>query len=104
MLIRSFIHAPEIIFLDEPTKSLDPLVSREISHFIKNYLVKEKGKTVFFTTHNVGEAERYSDKIFILNRGRIILEGSPQEINSKAHISDKSLEDTYIKYINEDVS
>lgn len=68
---------PEIVFLDEPTSGVDPENRRRFWNEI--YALKQKGKTVLVTTHNLDEAE-YADRIIIIHRGRIILQGEPDAL------------------------
>lgn len=75
---RALLRRPEILFLDEPTSGLDPATIEEIHKMILEE--KEKGTTIFLTTHNMHEAEKLCDNIALLNEGRIIEYGSPKEI------------------------
>ncbi len=68
---------PEIIFLDEPTSGVDPETRRSFWNEI--YTLKTAGKTVLVTTHNLDEAE-YADRILIIHRGNLILEGEPEQL------------------------
>jgi ABC-2 type transport system ATP-binding protein len=77
-LARVFMIDPEVLFLDEPTSGLDPATADEIQKMILGE--KEKGKTVFLTTHTMSEAEKLCDHIALLNEGHIIEYGSPSEI------------------------
>lgn len=79
VIAKSLIHEPEYLFLDEPTTGIDV----NIRHDIWNFLVKmsrEKGVTVIISTHYMEEAEALSDRVFIMDRGRILIEGSPQTL------------------------
>lgn len=67
-IARGLINSPEILFMDEPTKSLDPSASHNLREFIKKKLVKEHGKTVFLSTHHLDEAEHLCDRIAIINK------------------------------------
>ncbi len=69
---------PELIFLDEPTTGLDPASRRELWEIIENF--KADGKTVLITTHYMEEAERLCDRVAIFDSGKIIAEGTPQEL------------------------
>jgi len=69
---------PELIFLDEPTTGLDPASRRELWEIIENF--KADGKTVLITTHYMEEAERLCDRVAIFDTGKIIAEGTPQEL------------------------
>ena len=68
---------PEIIFLDEPTSGVDPEVRR--AFWFDIYNLKQQGKTILVSTHNLDEVE-YADRILILHRGNLIVEGEPQEL------------------------
>jgi ABC-type multidrug transport system, ATPase component len=77
-IIRSLIHTPKILFLDEPTQGLDAVSRRSLWEYI-NQVRKENGTTVFLTTHYIDEAE-HVDKVCIINHGQIAISGSPQEM------------------------
>ncbi len=77
-LARVFMIEPSILFLDEPTSGLDPATADDIQQMILTE--KEKGKTIFLTTHNMAEAEKMCDRIALLNEGKIVEYGSPKEI------------------------
>ena len=79
---RGLIHHPKILFLDEPTLGLDPQTRNHIWEHIKN-LNKEETMTVFFTTHYIEEAERVAQKVAIIDHGKIITQGTPQELKEK---------------------
>jgi len=81
-LIRSIIHDPDYIYLDEPTASLDPETSNVVRSFIKN--LKSQGKTIFLSTHNLNEAEEVCDRVAILNR-KIIDIGTADELKSRIY-------------------
>ena len=76
-IARALIHDPEVLFLDEPTASLDPEASKTVRDFILE-LKKEK-RTIFLNTHLLDEAERICDRVAIL-KTRLITIGSPQEL------------------------
>lgn len=80
-LARVFMHSPKIIFLDEPTSGLDPKSMRAIHKLILEK--KEKGCTIFLTTHNMEEASSLCDTVALLNEGAIVEKGQPQEICRK---------------------
>jgi ABC-2 type transport system ATP-binding protein len=77
----ALVNDPEIIFLDEPTTGLDPKARREVWNVIAN--LRKKGKTVFLTTHYMEEAEYLADHIAIIHKGKIIAEGSLDELIDK---------------------
>ncbi len=74
----SLVNDPEIIFLDEPTTGLDPQSRQEVWKVIRD--LKREGRTVFLTTHYMEEAQELADHVAIINRGRIIAEGTVDEL------------------------
>jgi ABC-2 type transport system ATP-binding protein len=79
-LARGLLNKPDILFLDEPTKSLDPIATRRLHDFIKDRLVGERGVTVFFTTHRLEEAEHLCQRIAIMDKGCIRACGTISEL------------------------
>ncbi len=77
----SLVNDPEIIFLDEPTTGLDPKARREVWHVIAD--LRNKGKTIFLTTHYMEEAEFLADHIAIIHKGNIIAEGTLEDLINK---------------------
>ena len=78
-IARSLLHEPEVLFLDEPTIGLDPQTRAHIWDYIRT-MKREKGVTIFLTTHYMDEAELLADRIAIIDRGRIIAEGTAEEL------------------------
>jgi fluoroquinolone transport system ATP-binding protein len=76
--IRTLLHDPEIIFLDEPTSGLDPVNARIIKNIIMN--LKQKGKTIFLTTHNMHDADELCDRVAFITDGVISLIDSPKAL------------------------
>jgi ABC-2 type transport system ATP-binding protein len=76
---RSFLHAPKILFLDEPTAGLDPQTRNQLWTHVKK-LNAEEGITVFLTTHYLEEADRVAHRIAVIDDGRIVAQGSPEEL------------------------
>lgn len=99
---RAILRKPEILFLDEPTSGLDPSTVEEIHKLI--LAEKEKGTTIFLTTHNMYEAEKLCDTIALLNEGNIVEFGAPAEIcrrynhQKKIRIHLKSGEDIMLEH------
>lgn len=77
-IIRSLIHKPKVLFLDEPTIGLDPQARKNLWEYLKQIMREEK-TTVFLTTHYLDEAEE-TDHICIINHGKIVKEGTPEYI------------------------
>jgi ABC-2 type transport system ATP-binding protein len=99
-IARGLLHHPEILFLDEPTLGLDPQTRNLIWNYVKE-LNRSEGVTVFFTTHYMEEAERIARRIAIIDRGRIIIQGTPDEVKAKTATS--SLEDAFIALTGRDI-
>jgi ABC-2 type transport system ATP-binding protein len=78
-LAMGIIHQPEIIFLDEPTTGLDPQTRAHIWDYIRN-LAKTMGVTIFLTTQYMDEADQLADRIAIIDLGKIIATGTPDEL------------------------
>lgn len=77
----ALVNDPEILFLDEPTAGLDPQARHEVWRLMQS--VKERGKTVFFTTHYMDEAEKLSDEVAIIDHGQIIARDTPRNLVTK---------------------
>ena len=77
----ALVNDPDIVFLDEPTTGLDPRARRDVWNAIAG--LKKQGKTVFLTTHYMEEAEYLADSIAIMHRGRIVAEGTLDELIQK---------------------
>lgn len=81
LLARALINQPKILFLDEPTSGLDPTTSKSIHELLVQ--LKESGTTIFLTTHDMNEATILCDHLSLLNKGKLIEEGSPADIIQK---------------------
>jgi ABC-2 type transport system ATP-binding protein len=92
-IARCLLHTPKIIFLDEPSLGLDPQTRHQLWSQVKK-LNQEEQVTVFLTTHYMEEAERVADRIAIIDHGRIIAEGTAQEL--KATTASDSLEQAFL--------
>lgn len=95
-LACAVLHQPPVLFLDEPTSGVDPIVRREFWGHI-NGLV-EKGVTVLVTTHFMDEAE-YCDRVTLIYRARQIATGTPDELKERAGHEDATMEDAFIALI-----
>jgi len=78
LLAMALISDPDILFLDEPTSGLDVMSARMIRSFLLK--LKEQGKTIILTTHNIDEAGMLCDRVAIMNKGRIVARGTPKEL------------------------
>lgn len=79
--IRALIHDPEILFFDEPTSGLDPVNARNMKDIILD--LKQKGKTIFLTTHNMHDADELCDRVAFITNGTIQLEDAPKNLKIK---------------------
>lgn len=95
MIARSLIHNPELIILDEPTVGLDPHIRRALWDVIKE--LKNQGITVLLTTHYLDEAEKLSDRVCILDKGKIQLIDTPDKL--MAQFQQTNLEDMFIELL-----
>jgi len=100
-MAASLLHAPQILFLDEPTSGADPLARREFWRRIT--ALAENGVTVIVTTHFMEEAE-YCDRVVILDAGELHAEGTPAEIRARAPAREDrepTMEDAFIAIVEE---
>ncbi|MEZ4699577.1 MAG: ABC transporter ATP-binding protein [Rhodothermales bacterium] len=90
-LARTLFHHPELIFLDEPTSALDPVARMAVHTFLKR-MVESEGATAVVCTHNLNEAQTLCDRVGVLEKGRLIAIGKPDELiaglNSQATRAD----------------
>ena len=93
-LAKSLINDPEILFLDEPTASLDPDIGDYVRGYIESYKSKNK-ITILIASHNMAEVERLCDSIIMMKNGKIIDKGTCEEIIKKHGRS--NLEETFLK-------
>ncbi|OLE75664.1 hypothetical protein AUG19_04915 [archaeon 13_1_20CM_2_54_9] len=77
-LAAALVNDPSVVFLDEPTTGLDPRARRDVWNVVER--LKQQGKTVFLTTHYMDEAEFLADTVSIIDRGKIIASGTPNEL------------------------
>jgi ABC-2 type transport system ATP-binding protein len=82
-IARGLLHHPPLLFLDEPTLGLDPQTRNHMWEYLKK-LTTEEGMTLFFTTHYMEEAERMAKRLAIIDQGKIVTEGTPNEVKAKA--------------------
>jgi len=76
--VRSLIHDPEILFLDEPTAGLDPVNARNVKNIILD--LKKQGKTIFITTHNMHDADELCDRVAFITDGELRIIDSPKQL------------------------
>jgi ABC-2 type transport system ATP-binding protein len=93
-LAKAFLTDPKILFLDEPTASLDPDIAEKIRTLLKEER-RSSGLSILYTSHNMREMEEMSDRIIFLQRGRIVAEGTAQQIVTRFGQAD--LEEVFLK-------
>lgn len=94
LIARALLHRPRLLFLDEPTRGLDPGVARDIRALVQQ--LKNEGVTVFLTTHYMEEADRLCDRVAILDGGRIIALDRPEKLKQNSRQENASLEDVFL--------
>ena len=87
-IVASLIHKPEILFLDEPTIGLDPVVKENVRSLIKK-MNKEYKTTIFLTSHDIGDIEKLCKRVVIVNHGKIIMDDTMN--NLKYHYLNKKI-------------
>ena len=92
-IARGFLHTPKILFLDEPTLGLDPQSRNQLWNHVK-HVNETEGVTVFLTTHYMDEAERVAQRIAIIDHGKIVAQGTPDEL--KRQTTTDSLEAAFL--------
>jgi ABC-2 type transport system ATP-binding protein len=95
-LAQALIHDPKVLILDEPTSGLDPIQIIEIRALVKG-LAKEK--TILFSTHILQEVEALADRIVIINEGKLVAQGTKQELAKKVPDPGKALRDLSLEEI-----
>jgi ABC-2 type transport system ATP-binding protein len=97
-LAKAILTEPKILFLDEPTASLDPDIAHKIRVLLKE-VRRSAGLSVLYTSHNMREMEEMSDRIIFLQKGKIVAQGTAQEITQR--FGQRDLEDVFLKLARE---
>jgi ABC-2 type transport system ATP-binding protein len=92
---QAMVHHPKVIFLDEPTSGLDPVAKNNVWEHLRE-LRDRYGTTIFFSTHQMDEADEMSDRVAIMNAGKIAAMGTPAEIKTMTKKEGATLEDAFI--------
>jgi ABC-2 type transport system ATP-binding protein len=96
LIARALLHEPQVLFLDEPTRGLDPNVAREIRAIVAD--LARLGVTVFLTTHYMEEADQLSDRVAIIDQGRIVAMDTPGRLKAlHGEEGRATLEDVFVK-------
>ena len=93
-LCKAFLNDPEVLFLDEPTASLDPDMAEVVRETLRDQQ-RQRGVTIVYTSHNMREVEVLCDRVLFLSRGRAVAEGTPRDVMERARQA--SLEDVFIR-------
>jgi ABC-2 type transport system ATP-binding protein len=97
-LAKAIMTEPKVLFLDEPTASLDPDIVNKIKGFLKEYQ-RSEGLSILYTSHNMREMEEMSNRIIFLQRGKIVAEGTAPEIIQR--YGQRDLEEVFLKLARE---
>jgi ABC-2 type transport system ATP-binding protein len=98
LIARTLVHSPKLVILDEPTVGLDPQVRHKLWDHI--LLLKQEGATILLTTHYLDEAEKLSDRVCVIDKGRIKVIDTPD--NLKKDWEKKNLEDVFLNLLEEE--
>jgi len=93
-LCKALLNRPELLLLDEPTASLDPNIADKVRKLLRQ-LQREQGITMLYTSHNMRDVEEVCDRILFIHNGRLIAEGSPQQVIEQFRT--RSLEEVFIR-------
>lgn len=93
---QAIIHNPDILILDEPMSGLDPIARMRMRHLLSE--LRNEGKTILFSSHELGEIELVADRILLLNKGKMVYQGPVSEITGL----DGNLEQAFLRLLGED--
>ena len=94
LIARALLPNPDIIFLDEPTKGLDPGMARDIRRMVID--LARKGVTIFLTTHYMEEADQLCGRVAILEQGKIVAMDTPAQLKKELGGFNTTLEDVFV--------
>ena len=102
LIARALLHKPEVLFLDEPTRGLDPHIARDLRKIIVD--LANEGMTVFLTTHYMEEADQLSERVAFLDRGQIVAKDTPENLKAQYGKSkETTLEELFIQLTGNDL-
>jgi ABC-2 type transport system ATP-binding protein len=97
-LAAALIHSPRVLFLDEPLNGIDPISGRVVTDLLRT--LASKGVTMFFTSHVLDVVERLCDEVAIIDRGRLVAQGTLDQIRVQRELGhDATLEDVFLKLV-----
>lgn len=104
-IVQALISNPKVIILDEPTNGLDPLIQQKLFKILLKE--KDKGKTIFLSSHNLSEVERFCDRVAVIKKGKIVdildLNNINRDLGKRIKITSKDLDIDIIKNISENL-
>jgi ABC-2 type transport system ATP-binding protein len=98
-LARALINNPKILFLDEPTLGLDPRGQEDIQNLLKQ--LNKQGTTIFFSSHQLNEVANLCSTVAIINHGKLVAQGTIEEIQKQVNLQGSSLKDLFLNLTNE---
>jgi ABC-2 type transport system ATP-binding protein len=84
-IARGLLSEPQVLFMDEPTRSLDPISAQIVRRFVAEYIIGELGRTVILATHSMAEAEELCDRLALVRSGRVVAQGSVDQLRRTLH-------------------
>jgi ABC-2 type transport system ATP-binding protein len=87
VIMRALLHDPPLVYLDEPTKGLDPIIARKIRRFLKQFVTGEQ-KSLLLTSHIMTEVEELADRVALIHQGTIPICGTPEELKAAVGTTD----------------
>lgn len=97
-LARAIINNPKVLFLDEPTLGLDPQGQEDIKILLKK--INNEGTTIFLSSHLLNEVAELCSHMAIINQGRLVAEGTLEELRAKTNLQDSDLKNIFLKLTN----
>lgn len=97
-IVRALIHDPDVVVFDEPTSGVDIIASKNILNLVKE--LRDKGKTIIFSTHRMGEVSILADDLAIIDKGKLLYNGVFEDF--KKNMTHDSLEDEFISIVEEE--
>lgn len=84
-IARGLLHQPQVLFMDEPTRSLDPISAQSMRRFVAEYIIGELGCTVILATHSMAEAEELCDRLALIRTGKVVAQGTIAQLRQGLH-------------------